>query len=284
MLADLSGRVAMVTGGSRGLGFAIARVLVEQGASVALADIDGKAAKDAAQMLVDEGARASGVAMDVRSPDSVATAVRYAKATLGAVEILINNAAVAHGPRREEGAGGLEDEWSLILDVNLRGVVNCCDEVLPEMAERRYGKIVNISSTAGRAGDPVRPYEEPEPQAKPERTFGTSAYSLSKAAVIRYSQTLAAQVARFNINVNCVCPSRMVTPMGLEITSRAEGIERNAHVELLKARQRWVRSNNRFGRELEPDDVAKMVAFLSSDDTKNVTGQTINVDGGFKIL
>jgi NAD(P)-dependent dehydrogenase (short-subunit alcohol dehydrogenase family) len=158
---------------------------------------------------------------------------------------------------------------------------------MPHMAERRYGKIVNISSTAGKPGDPPPAPTYGEPPSNPRPPLGASTYALSKAAVIRHTQLLSASAARINVNVNCVCPSRMITPLGLDLAAR--GLQRGGAVsaseaEILEARRQAVRAVNRFGRELEPIDVAKMVAFLVSDDARNITGQSINVDGGFKLV
>jgi NAD(P)-dependent dehydrogenase (short-subunit alcohol dehydrogenase family) len=223
------------------------------------------------------------VALDVRSRRSVGQAVETILARWHRLDILVNNAGVVAGPPGPDGPADPDAEWDFVLAVNLRGVVNCCDAVMPHMAGRRYGKIVNISSTAGKPGDPPTPTGDAADREGPP--LGGSAYALSKAAVIRHTQLLAGAAAPFDVNVNCVCPSRMITPMGLSIAARARrGAPAASEEELVELRRRAAVQVNRFGRALEPVDVAKMVAFLASDDARNITGQSINVDGGFKML
>lgn len=282
MIADLRGRAALVTGGGQGVGRTIALVLAEQGADVAVGDIRADYAEHVVTEIEQLGRRAMALRLDVRSRDSANDAVATIVARWGALDILINNAGVAQAPPDLDRSVDRDAEWDFIFDVNLRGLVHCCDAVMPHMAERGYGKIINISSTAGKPGDAPAPLSESAAPAQPP--LGGSAYALSKAAVIRHTQLLASSAARFNINVNCVCPSRMTTPMGLAIAARSlRGKPGVTEEEIAAARRQAATQVNRFGRELEPVDVAKMVAFLASEDARNITGQSINVDGGFKM-
>jgi meso-butanediol dehydrogenase/(S,S)-butanediol dehydrogenase/diacetyl reductase len=282
MIADLTGRTALVTGGGQGVGRAIALVLAEQGADVAVGDILVDHAEHVVAEIEKRGRRAMALRLDVRSRDSANDAVAAIMARWGTLDILVNNAGVAHAPPGPDGSVDRDAEWDLIFDVNVRGIVYCCDAAMPHMAGRGYGKIVNISSTAGKPGEAPAPPSDGATPARPPR--GGSAYALSKAAVIRHTQLLASAAARFNINVNCVCPSRMTTPMGLAIAARSlQGRSGVTEEAIAAARRQAAIEVNRFGRELEPVDVAKMVAFLASDDARNITGQSINVDGGFKM-
>jgi NAD(P)-dependent dehydrogenase (short-subunit alcohol dehydrogenase family) len=284
MIADLTGKSALVTGGGQGVGRAIALILAEQGAAVAIGDIDVPRATEVVGEIEATGGRAMTVNLDVCSRDSVRAAVAQVVSAWHGLDILINNAGVARAPASNGQVVEPDDEWHFVMEVNLRGTINCSEAVLPHMAERRYGKIVNIGSTAGKAGDPLASVK-PSPNSKKSAQLpAASAYSLSKAAIIRYTHLLAASAAPHNVNVNCVCPSRMLTHMGLEIASLAKASEPGlSDADIAERRRLDVLEGNRFGRPLEPVDVAKMVAFLASDDARNITGQSINVDGGFKM-
>ena len=283
MMIDLSGKTALVTGGGQGLGRAIAVVLARQGADVAIGDINSENAEETAALIRDSGQRSMAIKLDVSSRIAAKTAVDQIVDEWGAIDILVNNAGVISAGERNGESVPTEEEWEFVLGVNLNGVVNCTDAVLPHMSKARYGKIINISSTAGKSGDP--------PPAKPitvkpgdQVRLGGSAYAASKAAVIRHSQIVASSAAPFNINVNTICPSRLITPMGIQIAkaliSQSDDKDDSDLVEL---RRGAVLQNNRFNRELEPVDIGNTVAFLASDDARNITGQSINVDGGFKM-
>lgn len=281
MLADLTGRTALVTGGAQGVGRAIALVMAQQGADVAVGDIKAEALRGVVQEIEGLGRRALSLGMDVTSRLSVDSAVQRILSEWGHLDILVNNAGVVGAPGWIESEGDREEDWDYVLAVNLRGVVNCCKAVMPHMMERRCGKIINIASTAGKPGDPLSLSAGPARDAFP----GGSPYSVSKAAVIRYAQTLAPGLARHNININCICPSRMVTQMGLDIVRRRRVRQPSLTDEdVVEWRRQEAMRTNLFGRELLPEDVAKMAAFLASEDARNITGQSINVDGGFKMV
>ena len=221
--------------------------------------------------------------LDVSSRASAQAAAERVVSEWGRIDILVNNAGVVDGPADAAG-DGVEATWDRVLAINVKGVVNCTDAVMPHMAEARYGKIINISSVAGKPADPIwMGASGPAPEgATPP--IGGSAYGVSKAAVIRHTELSAAAAAPFNVNVNAICPSRMITPMGLAIARMRQVDEQSAAGEdLVELRRKHVLQNNRFGRELEPLDIGNMAAFLASEDARNVTGQSINVDGGFKI-
>ena len=283
-MIDLTECTALVTGGGQGVGEAIALVLAQQGADVAIGDIQEDLAEHGRRGGPAQRSPRPGVSpWTFSSRKSARAAAARVVSEWGHIDILVNNAGVVDGPAGAAG-DGVEATWDHVLAINLKGVVNCTDAVMPYMAQARYGKIINISSVAGKPADPIWMGESgpaPEDATPP---IGGSAYGVSKAAVIRHTELSAAAAARFNINVNAICPSRMITPMGLEIARMRQVSEQSAAGEdLVELRRKHVLQNNRFGRELEPVDIGKMAAFLASEDARNVTGQSINVDGGFKI-
>jgi NAD(P)-dependent dehydrogenase (short-subunit alcohol dehydrogenase family) len=260
MLGDLTGRRALVTGAGSGIGRAIARVLADQGATVAVTDLREEWAKEVAATLAGE---ALSLPLDVTDPASVAACVAQLLDEWSTLDILVNNVGVTADPTRES-PHDREEDWDRTFTVNVKGTVFCCDAVIPHMQGRRYGKIVNIASMAGHAS----------------RKTG-SAYAASKAAVLRYTKGLAVQLAPSNINVNAVCPGAVWTRF--QEDDMVALIRR--HPELAGADPRETFAGNYatvmpLGRPQEPEDIAKMVAFLTSEDARNVTGQDIHVDGG----
>ena len=211
--------------------------------------------------------------MDVRSRESVSDGVAAALAAWGQIDILVNNAGVTGAPGWIYASEDRIEDWEACIHVNLYGIMHCCKEVIPHMQERRYGKIVNISSMSGRAVS-----------ERPEEVLGSrpshTPYAVSKAGVIRYTQKLAPALAPHNINVNTVCPGSLVTDFGLDIVRQQQVRYPASSQDALAGRREMVARSNLFGRELKTDDVAKMVAFLCSDDTMNVTGAAFHVDGG----
>lgn len=254
MICDLTGRTAFVTGGGSGIGAGIARVLAGQGATVVVADIDVAAAEAVAKGL---GGDAMALRVDVASSSEVADSVGRAEARLGAVDILVNNA----------GVNAWDDDetvWRRMFEINVMGVVRCCDALVPGMKERGYGKIVNIASMAGHAG----------------RRWG-GAYATGKAAVLRYTKGLAYELASSEINVNAICPGAVWTPLQEGGSRRAQvddvGLEGKDPYEIFLERYEDVIP---MGRPQTVEDVGKAAAFLVSDDAANITGQCLHVDGG----
>ena len=280
-MGHLTGRTAIITGGGQGVGRAIALALAEGGADVALADINMANAGEVAGELEAGGWNAMALNMDVTSVDSVRSAVQKVVDDWGHVDILINNAGVVGAPGWIDAPEDRYEDWDVVVSVNLRGVVNCCKAVIPHMVERRYGKIITLASTAARPGGGGGE-GAPEFSKPSERML--IPYAVTKAAVMRYTQSLASMLAGHNINVNGVAPGPMLTPMGLDITRRRQrGTPNLMADELEDVRRRDTAQATLFQRPLEPSDVGKMIAFLVSEDARNVTGQVIPVDGGARM-
>ena len=272
---DLAGRNALVTGGGRGLGAAIARALASSGAGVAIADVAVEAAGTVAEEIGSAGSNAIAVQMDVTSEESVATAFAEVIASLDHVDILVNNAGVTGAPGWIDAEEDRREDWDACIEVNLLGVMRCCKSAAAHMKSRSRGNIVNISSMSG------RPTPESAADAAGTRPCHIP-YAVTKAALLRYTQKLAPLLASHGINVNTVCPGSLVTDFGLDIVRRGSarsGVSLTDD-EVIAARTGMAAASNLFGRPLEPSDVADTVVFLSSDRARNITGAAFHVDGG----
>jgi 2-hydroxycyclohexanecarboxyl-CoA dehydrogenase len=243
----LAGKVAFVTGAGRGMGAAIAARLVEEGARVAVTDVDRQTAEATAATLGED--HAVGIKVDITDTGSVHAGVLITLQTLGPIDVLVNNAG---WDRVVPFLDTDENLWDRLIDINLKGPLRCTQAILPLMVERQSGRIVNISSDAARVG-----------------STGESVYSAAKAGIIGFTKTLAREVARHNITANVVCPGPTDTPLLAEIAG--EGND-----QLVDALKRGI-PMKRLGR---PEDVAGVVAFLASDDAGFMTGQMIMVNGG----
>ena len=241
----LEGRVTLVTGAGRGIGRAIALRLASEGARVAVTDLDESTAQATAAEI---GEGAIGLRMDVTDPVAVRAAVKETESALGPLDVLVSNAG---WDKVEPFLKSTEETWEKILAINLKGYLNCAKAVLPGMVERGHGRIVSISSDAGRVG-----------------STGEAVYSAAKGGVIAFSKTLAREMARYQINVNVVCPGPTNTPLFSEIAA--------GNPKLTEA----LTNATPFRRLTEPEEIAAAVAFLASDDAKFITGQTLSVSGG----
>lgn len=261
----LSEKVAVVTGGATGIGRAIGLKLAEQGASVLVSDINEDAANRTAEEIRAIGVRAAAQVtnvVDSSATDAMATA---AVERFGRVDILVNNAGVAGATGWYDRSKSTEEDWRFTWRVNVQGSVNAANSVIPHMTKARYGKILNLASIAGREGRPSLPH-----------------YSASKAAIINYTQALAGEVAGDNINVNAICPGLLWTPMWEQVGARYA--QNDPQYEGLAPRavfDKMIAASIPFGREQTPEDIGDAAVFLCSEDAKNITGQALNVDGGF---
>ena len=248
-MRGLAGKVVFVTGGGRGIGRAICRRLAEEGAKVAVADLDEKNATSVAGEI---GAGAVGIRVDVTDDASIRAAVAAANERLGTIDVLVNNAG---WDKVEPFVKSAEATWDKVIAINLRGPIACARAVLDGMIERGSGRIISLGSDAGRVG-----------------STGEAVYSAAKSGIIGFSKTLAREVARYEINVNVVCPGPTDTPLLAEIAGD--------NSKLMDALRRAIP----FGRLGQPEEIAAAVAFLASDDAAFITGQTLSVSGGLTMM
>jgi 2-hydroxycyclohexanecarboxyl-CoA dehydrogenase len=244
-------RVALVTGGARGIGRAIALELARDGRAVAVADLLVDGAQETAAEAASLGAPAVGVRLDVTDRASVAEAVDRVRAELGPIGVLVNNAG---WDELKPFLDTDEDFWDRVIDVNFRGMLRTTKAVLPEMVEAGWGRVVNIGSDAGRVGSSME-----------------SVYSGAKAGVMGFTKTIAREVARTGVTANVVCPGPTRTPLLEGMAGAGESGEK-----LIGSLERAV-PMKRLG---EPEDVAAAVAFLASERAGYITGQTLSVSGG----
>jgi len=243
-----AGQVAIVTGAGRGMGRATAMRLARDGAAVVVNDVNEADATAVAEAIGGAGGRALAHRGDVSRESDVDAMMNAALESFGRVDILVNNAGILRSTTPLETIP--LDEWERMLAVNLTGVFLCTRAVLPIMKERRRGKIVNVSSSAGRTTS----------------TFGGAHYTASKAAVLGLTRHTAREAAPFGINVNAVAPGSMDTEMVRELATPE-------HME-------HERRNNPLGRLGTAEDEAGLVAFLCSEDAAYITGATVDVNGG----
>ena len=240
--STLQGRVALVTGAGRGIGAAIATAASEAGAAVAVLDLDGAAAAATAASLP---TKAIGVAADITDSAAVAAAVADAVDALGPIDVLVNNAG---WDKIEPFLDNDESDWDKILNINLKGPIIVTRAVVDQMIERQAGAIVNIASDAGRVG-----------------SSGEAVYSAAKGGVIAFSKTMARELARYGIRVNCVCPGPTDTALLATMDDKLRaGLERAIPMR----------------RVAQPSEIAPAVVFLASEAAGYVTGQTLSVSGG----
>lgn len=253
---DLSGKVALVTGAASGMGTEISRTLAEAGARVALGDIDEA-------RLAEHKDVGLPVRLDVTDPASASEALGRVGSELGPVDVLVNNAGIAAKRQGMPFTNQEKSDWVPVLEVNIVGAFVVSREVALQMAERGTGSIVNVSSVSGVAAFQTDP-----------------GYSASKAAVINFSKVMAKDLAP-DVRVNCVCPGMVLTPFYLaQYEAAARSQPEVAAMTPEEYFDRKAKGLIPMGRGQEPRDIANAVAFLSSDLASNITGQTLNVDGG----
>lgn len=249
----LSGKVAIVTGAAQGMGEAIAKKFASEDAAVVVADINIEKARRVADEIKSQGRAATAFKTNVADRGEVQKMVRTTMEKFAAVHILVNNAGIVlHAPLLEI----TEEDWDIVLDVNLKGVFNCTQAVLPHMIKQRYGKIINMSSIAG-TGHHAR--------------GGLASYAASKAGVIQLTKVTAREVGKYGINVNCICPGLIVTPL----TFAAFQTEEEARRSIGQRKKLTV-----LGRTGTPEEVANLALFLACDDSSFIAGQAIPIDGG----
>lgn len=250
-LFDLTGKIAIVTGGNQGIGFSIAKGLAAAGATMVIANRRPTEGQRAADSLKKEGLNAVAIATDVGSKSSVAELVSKVMNDYKKIDILVNNAGVII---RKPAEDFTEQEWDYIVDINLKGLFFCCQLVGREMIRRRKGKIINISSNVSEV-------------VMPER----SVYAVSKAGVSHLTRALAFEWAKYHINVNAIGPGPTITELNQKYFEE--------HPQDLQDRMASIP----MGRMGDPSDHIGAAIFLASDASDFVTGQTLLVDGGSTI-
>jgi 3-oxoacyl-[acyl-carrier protein] reductase len=243
---DLSGKIAVVTGAGRGLGTAIADVLADRGAHVIVSDRTLEPATEAAENIRGRGGSASPIAFDVADTTQVEEAFRQLLADDGRVDILINNAGIGDFVSFPEISS---EKWDRMINIHLKGSFSCCQAVLASMKAQKYGKIVNVSSVAGKRGD----------------FSGNAHYTAAKAGIIGLTKSLARYAAPFGINVNAIAPGLVAT----ELTDEMSPEMKATTISRIPA--------GRLGR---PEEIARAAAFLVSDDASYIFGETLSVNGG----
>lgn len=256
----LENRNALITGGSRGIGKAIARSFVEEGANVFLCARGESALNETAEELRRVGGRVSIHVADVSDRGAVARMVDQALAEFENIDILVNNAGIML-PRRF--MDYTFEEFDRIMNVNFYGVLHVTRAVLPSMMERKRGKIVNMASTAGKWG-----------------SMNQSAYNTSKHAVVGLTRCLGLEMAPFHINVNAICPAGVE---GDEIDSMVEHWAKELKITKEQARKN-ITSRSPIGRFVNPDEVAALAVYLASDESDAMTAQSLSICGGYLML
>ena len=255
---QLEDKFALVTGAGRGMGRAISLQLADEGANIAVSDIDAASAEDTAVAVKQLGRESVVLPADMGNLADIDRMFQQAKNTFGRIDVVVNNAGVTKYLDIMEIQ---EEDWDRIHQINAKGVFFCMQRAAKELiAQRQGGRIINIASIAGKG------------------YAGTSnaAYAASKGAVISMTHIAALQLGKYDINVNAICPGATLTTMGAETMAGRAASSGQSIAELEQARD----SKIPIGRANEPEDIAAMAVFLSGPGGRNITGQAFNVDGG----
>jgi len=242
----LKDRVAIVTGGARGIGKAIALTFVREGAKVAIVDVDKEGLNILKNEIMENRREVITLSCDITHSAEVREMVSQVQKAFGRINILVNNAGII---RRGTIETVTEEDWDRVIEVNLKGTFNCCKAVVDIMKQQGYGKIVNVSSIAGKMGD----------------ITSAPGYGPSKAGVDALTKTLARQLAPYGINVNAVSPHAIETEMSAQWSEE---------------RRKEIIASIPLGRLGKPEDVAEAVLFLASDAASFITGEILDINGG----
>jgi meso-butanediol dehydrogenase/(S,S)-butanediol dehydrogenase/diacetyl reductase len=264
----LKDEVAIVTGGGGGIGEGICDCLAQEGAHVVVSDIREESAEKVAGKIGKWGVKSLSVKTDVRNANDCEALVDRALKDMSRIDILVCSAGVDGLDPEIDSPGVIEniseENWDLVVDVNLKGVFLCNRAVAPYFKNKRSGKIINISSTVGRSGVDWLPH-----------------YGATKAGIIVLTQAVALQLAPFNVNVNTICPGMVWTPLwesgGTALSKTYPAFKGMKPRDIFEA---LVQETVPLKRAPTPEDIGNAVVFLASEEAKQITGQAINVDGG----
>ena len=243
----LKGKVVIITGAGSGIGRATAQLFAREGARVVVADLEEEAGRETQRVITAGGGEAIAVKTDVSRADQVEILVQKTVAEFGTLDILHNNAGVSGG--KNFVAETTEKYWDLVISVNLKGVFLCSKYAIREMLKKGGGVIINTASTFGLVGLP-----------------GNAAYSASKGGVIQLTKSMALEYAPNHIRVNCVCAGWVDTPFNQDLDDKIT---------------RWALKETPLGRWCQPEEVARAVLYLASEESSFVTGTTLTIDGGW---
>ena len=251
---NLGDKVAIVTGGGRGIGEAICMALANEGAHVVVSDIDHTTATAVSERIKALGRKALPIRSDVSNREEVIRLTEQAFKEFGRIDILVNNAGIS--PKKEGGPTLTweitPEEWDLVMGVNLKGALFCSQQAVKYMLQQKAGAIVNIASLAGKA---------------PREPMPTGAhYNISKAGIINLTQKLAAELAPHGIRVNAIAPGRIATPMATLASTESNQV---------------MLERTPMGRFGKPEEIANLVLFLASEVSSYITGETVNINGGW---
>lgn len=248
----LRGKAALITGAGSGIGRAMALVFAREGADIAIGDIDLPSAEKTAEEVRQFGRKALAIKADVGEPNDVDVMFDRTISELGGVHVLVNNAGILD--EAAPTAQSSVEHWDKVVKIMLRGTYLCCRQAGQWMTSHKTGKIVNIGSIAGITGHAPRP-----------------AYGPAKAGIIQMTRVLAIEWAPYHINVNCIAPGFVLTPM-------VEDLGKKGHVDLTR-----LEGQIPFGHLAKPEDIANAALFLVSDEARYITGVTLPVDGGWLV-
>jgi NAD(P)-dependent dehydrogenase (short-subunit alcohol dehydrogenase family) len=259
----LAGKVAVVTGGGSGIGRGIVLALAREGADIAIPDIQVLNAEKVADEVKGLGRKVAPMKTDVTSVADVKSMADRVRDIFGRIDVLVNNAGMAAPPGMPF-TNNTEEDWDRAFTVNTKSVFITCKTVAPHMIERRAGSIINIASIAGPLAAPTMP-----------------AYSVAKGGVITFTRVLAKELAVHNVRVNAICPGVLWTDFWQKLAAHIA--ETNPGFKGMTARQvfdKRVSDVIPMKREQHPEDIGWAAVFLASDEARNITGQSLNVDGG----
>lgn len=267
---QLEGKVALVTGGGNGIGAGICRVLAERGATVAVSDISLERAQSISNEITGGGGIAIPIAIDVTDVAPLDAGVKRVIAEFGQLDICVPNAGVVGSQGFASRNDFTDGDWAATNAVNVRGLVNTAEAVLPHMRERKYGKIVNIASQGGRA-----------PRG-PDVILGRQIipYLVSKAAAIQWTHVLAQDVGKHSVNVNCICPGTVWTDIWEAIGENRSMFESELGSTSREVFDAAVETRHPLQVDQTPEDIGYAVAYFASDQASEITGQALNVNAG----